>query len=126
MADEGWHEVGLSDEAQDMHRAIRSAMEELEAVDWYHQRADVTGDAALRDIMIHNRNEEMEHFAMSIEWLRRRYPDLDAALRLYLFSEGDITQLEEEATGDNNDGPSPGPSPGSDAGQGGLGIGNLR
>ena len=77
------------------HRAIVSLMEELEAVDWYDQRIDATEDDELREILIHNRDEEKEHAAMTLEWLRRRDPELDRYLRQYLFTEGSITARED-------------------------------
>ena len=81
------------------HQATASLIEELEAVDWYRQRADDCEDGALRAILLHNMREEMEHAAMVLEWLRRNDPDLAAALSTYLFTEGEITALEAEATG---------------------------
>ncbi len=86
----------LSPEARNIHRAISSLIEELEAVNWYNQRADVLKDEALRAIIEHNRDEEIEHAAMVLEWLRRQIPKFDSELRTYLFTEGDITELEEE------------------------------
>jgi ferritin-like protein len=79
----------------DYHRAIVSLMEELEAVDWYNQRIDATDDPDLAAILAHNRDEEKEHSAMALEWLRRRDAELDRFLRQYLFSEGSITTVEE-------------------------------
>lgn len=79
----------------DRHRAIRSLMEELEAVDWYRQRADATDDKSLREIMLHNAREELEHASMVLEWLRRNDPEFDRMLRTYLFKEGEITEIEE-------------------------------
>jgi uncharacterized protein len=70
-------------------------MEELEAIDWYSQRADACSDAALRAVIEHNRDEEIEHASMTLEWIRRNIPKFDEALKLYLFTEGDITSLEE-------------------------------
>lgn len=101
MSHEGLHEreEKLSPETVDAHRAILSLMEELEAVDWYHQRADACGDEELRDILLHNMHEEMEHASMILEWLRRRTPRLDEILKTYLFTQGDITRLEEKITG---------------------------
>ena len=99
------------------HRALVSLMEELEAIDWYQQRIDATEDDALRAVLAHNREEEKEHAAMALEWLRRRDPGLDANLRLYLFTEGPIE--EKEPDDEEN-------SPGSSAGDGSLGIGSLR
>jgi hypothetical protein len=106
----------------DRHRATVSLMEELEAVDWYDQRVDAAKDEELRAILAHNRDEEMEHAAMVLEWLRRHNPKLDEHLRTYLFSEGSILGLEEKVTA--GEGPSAGSSP--SAGDGSLGIGSLR
>ena len=92
MSHEGYHEPveELSDETRDMHRAIESLMEELEAVDWYNQRMDACKDAQLRAILKHNRDEEKEHAAMVLEWIRRRDPEMDKELKDYLFTEGEI------------------------------------
>jgi len=92
MANEGYHEPieELSDETRDMHRAITSLMEELEAVDWYNQRVDACKDSELKSILEHNRDEEKEHAAMVLEWIRRKDPVLDKELKDYLFKEGKI------------------------------------
>jgi ferritin-like protein len=92
MANEGYHEPieELSDETRDMHRAIISLMEELEAVDWYNQRVDACKDPELAAILEHNRDEEKEHAAMVLEWIRRRDPSFDEELRDYLFTEKEI------------------------------------
>jgi uncharacterized protein len=82
---------------RDMHRAIVSLMEELEAIDWYQQRMDATQDTELRAILQHNRDEEKEHAAMVLEWLRRHDAKLDEVLREYLFTEGSIVQRETAA-----------------------------
>ena len=89
MANEGYHEPYelLSDETRDMHRAIISLMEELEAMDWYNQRIDVCKDDELRSVLIHNRDEEKEHAAMMLEWIRRKDPKLDEELKDYLFTD---------------------------------------
>lgn len=89
MAHEGYHETtgDLSDETRDMHRAIVSLMEELEAVDWYNQRMDACKDPALKAILKHNRDEEKEHAAMVLEWIRRRDDKFDAELRDWLFTD---------------------------------------
>jgi len=101
----------------DRHRAIVSLMEELEAVDWYDQRVDATSDEELRAILAHNRDEEKEHAAMVLEWLRRRDAGFDRELRSYLFTEGDVIGHGDHGT---EDGPQP-------AGQdGSLGIGSLK
>ncbi|WP_313952958.1 encapsulin-associated ferritin-like protein [Accumulibacter sp.] len=88
MANEGYHEpiAELTDETRDMHRAIVSLMEELEAVDWYNQRVDACKDQELRAILQHNRDEEKEHAAMVLEWIRRRDPVFDKELRETLFT----------------------------------------
>ena len=87
-------EERLSAATRDMHRAIVSLMEELEAVDWYQQRMDATDDGELREILRHNRDEEKEHAAMVLEWIRRRDRAFDAKLREYLFTEGSIVGRE--------------------------------
>ena len=99
MTSEGYHEPIelLDDDVMDRHRAIRSIMEELEAVDWYDQRVKATKDPELAAILAHNRDEEKEHAAMTLEWLRRRDAKLDEHLRTYLFTEGDLLEIEEEA-----------------------------
>ena len=127
MSSENLHEAreALPEEVIDKHRAIASLMEELEAVDWYDQRAAATGDAELREILLHNRNEEMEHAAMVLEWLRRRHPMIDEHLRTYLFSEGNILDAEEAATGDA-DAAEPPHAAASGRSDGSLGIGSLR
>ena len=104
----------LGFEAIDRHRAIVSIMEELEAIDWYDQRAIASGDDELRAVLEHNRDDEKEHAAMTLGWLRRRDPSLDVQLRKYLFTEGSITAKEDEASADD------------DGGSGSLGIGDLR
>jgi ferritin-like protein len=92
MANEGYHEPieELSAETRDMHRAITSLMEELEAVDWYNQRVDACKDEELRQILIHNRDEEKEHAAMVLEWIRRKDPTLSKELKDYLFTQDPI------------------------------------
>ena len=90
MASEGYHEENLPPQTQDFHRAMRSLVEELEAGDAYQQRIDASPDAELRRVLGHNRDEEIEHACMLLEWLRRRVPKLDEELRARLFQEGDI------------------------------------
>ncbi|MCA1798945.1 MAG: hypothetical protein LC632_05650 [Xanthomonadaceae bacterium] len=92
MANEGYHEPyeHLSDETRDMHRAILSLMEELEAVDWYQQRADACTDPELREILKHNRDEEKEHAVMVLEWIRRKDPLFSKELKERLFTDGPI------------------------------------
>ena len=88
----------LSTETLSMHHAIVSLMEELEAVDWYRQRADDCEDEELKAILLHNMREEIEHAAMALEWLRRNSDDFNKELKEYLFTEGSIVGHEEEAT----------------------------
>jgi ferritin-like protein len=115
----GFHENEdlLDPETRDKHRAIASLGEELEAVDWYDQRVKAAHDDELRAILAHNRDEEKEHAAMVLEWLRRRDAKLDEHLRNYLFQQKPPIEREhelEEAQGQ------------ADAGDGSLGIGSLR
>jgi len=86
----------LDEETKDLTRAFRSLIEEFEAVDWYNQRMNATKNAELRAILKHNRDEELEHAAMSLEWLRRRIPELDQELKDNLFTEGEIGHHHEE------------------------------
>jgi len=92
MANEGYHEPidEISDATRNMHRAIVSLMEELEAVDWYNQRVDACRDAELKAILAHNRDEEKEHASMLLEWIRRRDPKFDGELKDYLFTDKPI------------------------------------
>jgi len=111
-----WHapyEI-LKPETRDMARAIHSLMEELEAIDWYGQRMDVTDDDDLRRTLEHNRDEEKEHAAMVLEWIRRRDPKFDEVLRTYLFTTGDVLAIEDGANGGHAPSPSaPASAPGS-------------
>jgi ferritin-like protein len=110
----------LKPETVDRHRAIRSVMEELEAIDWYDQRIDATRNEELAAILAHNRDEEKEHAAMVLEWLRRNDPNLDRHLRDYLFTARPLLEHEQSpgATGAHEHE--------SHAGDGSLGIGSLR
>jgi ferritin-like protein len=101
MAHEGLHESkkDLRKQTRDLHRALVSLQEELEAVDWYRQRADACRDAQLKSILLHNMREEMEHAAMLIEWLQRDNPEFSTQLRSYLFSDRPITGIEENSAG---------------------------
>ena len=119
MSSETLHEdpKALGPEIVDKHRAITSLMEELEAVDWYDQRVAVAADEELKAVLAHNRDEEKEHAAMVLEWLRRRDPALDANLRKYLFSEEPLDALIAEEKAE---------PPAPVAPDGHLGIGDLR
>jgi ferritin-like protein len=118
-ASKGVHEAGLTPETLDRHRAISSLMEELEAVDWYDQRIEASADSELIEILAHNRDEEKEHAAMVLEWLRRRDPVWDEYLKTYLFREGPIHEAEAEGKASEGE---------KAAGHGGgsLGIGSLK
>ena len=132
MSHEGYHESAdlLPEATKDFHRAIESLIEELEAVDWYQQRADATKEETLRAVLLHNRNEEVEHAMMTLEWLRRRDAKIDETARMFLFAEGEITQIEAAkkaamaaGTAGSGGGTS---SPTSPASPSSLGIGSLR
>jgi ferritin-like protein len=101
----GFIETNLSNETLQVHRAFASLQEELEAIDFYHQRVNASHDESLKAIMAHNRDEEMEHAAMLLEWLRRTMPRFDVKLREFLFTTGpivglaDVPKLPAEAKG---------------------------
>ena len=86
----------LSKKTRELHRALHSLIEELEAVDWYQQRVDGTEDEELKDILAHNRDEEKEHAAMILEWIRRNDAAMAEELKTYLFTKGPVTAIEEE------------------------------
>jgi ferritin-like protein len=124
LASEGFHEpLELLDAATvDHHRAMTSLCEELEAIDWYDQRVRATSDESLAAVLAYNRDDEKEHAAMALEWLRRRDTALDANLRKFLFTSGPITEVGDEAP----DGGSGGASGASSDVSGSLGIGSLK
>jgi hypothetical protein len=101
---------------------MTSLCEELEAIDWYDQRVKATSDATLAAVLAHNRDDEKEHAAMTLEWLRRRDPSLDANLRKFLFTAGPITEIGpvSATTGPGSEGAPTPAAPGS------LGIGSLK
>lgn len=84
----------LSKETRDFTRALVSLKEEIEAIDWYQQRIDVASNEELKAILAHNRDEEIEHACMTLEWLRRNMPGWEEQMRSYIFKEGDIMQVE--------------------------------
>jgi ferritin-like protein len=128
MSHEGLHEAPelLSGETRNLHRALISLMEELEAIDWYQQRADACSDAALKAVLLHNRNEEVEHGVMTLEWLRRNDATFDKFLRRYLFQDADIIAIEKAA--DQADAEAGGEEAGAAPAKnnGSLGIRSLR
>jgi ferritin-like protein len=124
MGSDTYHEPleSLSEETKNMHRAIVSLKEELDAVDWYQQRAEACSDDDLRAVLVHNKNEEIEHAMMNLEWIRRHSAVFDENITTYLRTTGPITAIEKKqsvsghATGNGGTG-APSPS---------LGIGSLK
>lgn len=120
----GYHEPveEMQQQDRDFSRALNSMKEEIEAVDWYHQRVATTTDPSLKAVLEHNRNEEIEHACMILEWLRRNMEPWDEQLRTYLFTQLPITEIEGGETGDAQEA---GPGSGSTT-SGVLNIGSLR
>lgn len=116
----------LSPQTVDRHRAIVSIMEELEAIDWYDQRLEATSDSQLREILRHNRDEEKEHAAMTLEWLRRNDPALDEHLRTYLFTSKSVLEIEEDAESPDGADQNNADISNRSADAGCLGIGSLK
>jgi ferritin-like protein len=112
-ASQGYHEAEekLSAQTKDTHRALVSLQEELEAIDWYRQRADATENEALKAVLLHNMEEEMEHACMVLEWLRRHVPLFDKNLKTYLFQTKPITEIEEREEGAQAGAPTPAKQP---------------
>ena len=106
----------LAEGSRDLHRALLSLREELEAIDSYQQRAEACADPQLKDVFLHNKDEELEHATMLMEWLRRQSPHLDKLMRTYLFTEAPITGIERAAAA--------GGGPAGPAAT--LGIGHMR
>jgi ferritin-like protein len=122
MSSESYHEPIelLSEGTKNMHRALVSLREELEAVDWYQQRAEACSDTDLAAVLTHNKNEEIEHAVMTLEWIRRHNPVVDKNLKTYLNTTGPIVDVEKNAM-----------AGASGSGEGGnvkpsLGIGSLK
>jgi hypothetical protein len=108
----------LSKTTLSLHHAIVSLMEELEAADWYRQRADDCEDAELREILLHNMREEMEHASMLLEWIRRNNTDFAGHMKTYLFTKLPIIDVEKVA-----EGKAPGSSAGASSGGSGAASG---
>src|SRR5262245_56728220 len=125
MSSENLHEApeALSTRTKDLHRALVSLREELEAIDWYQQRAEACTDDALREVLTHNRDEEVEHAMMTLEWLRRNDAVFDDKVREYLFRAGSIVAAESAAKA-GAEGAQPGPAAGPRA-LGGSGAGDV-
>jgi hypothetical protein len=119
MSSESYHEPIelLSDEIKNQHRAIVSLKEELEAIDWYGQRAEACSDRELQAVLTHNKNEEVEHAMMTLEWLRRTSPVFSSNIDTYLKSSGPITEVEKQTTSG---------TPGLAGASSSLGIGSLK
>jgi ferritin-like protein len=117
LASEGFHEPldRLDEAALDYHRSMSSLCEELEAIDWYHQRVQATSDETLAAVLAYNRDDEKEHAAMALEWLRRRDTALDRQLRKFLFSSGPIPEVGESTEASS-----------APTTSGSLGIGSLK
>ena len=125
MSSESYHEPMdlLSEETRNMHRAIVSLKEELEAVDWYQQRAEACSDDELRSVLVHNKNEEIEHAMMNLEWIRRHSQVFDANIKTYINAKGPIVAVESQQTGSEGAGAGGSQSPSRSSG---LGIGSLK
>lgn len=128
MGSENLHESPehLSELTRNMHRAIVSLIEELEAIDWYQQRAEACSDSELREVLLHNKEEEVEHAMMVLEWLRRNDQVFDRNMRSYLFTDRPITSIEDEREAEiaaklEHEGAAPGA-----ASDGSLGLGRLE
>jgi len=122
MSSESLHEPIelLSEPTKNLHRAIVSLKEELEAVDWYQQRAEACSDDELRGVLVHNKNEEIEHAMMTLEWIRRHSEVFDTNIKTYIRAKGPILEVEKGAeAGQGGGGASSSTSPS-------LGIGSLK
>ena len=121
MSSENYHEPSglLSDETKNLHRAVVSLKEELDAVDWYQQRAEACSDDELRAVLVHNKNEEIEHAMMILEWLRRHSPVFAANIETYLDSSGPITEVETKKNAGSSEKT-------ESAAAASLGIGSLK
>ena len=111
----------LDEQTRNFTRALNSFKEEIEAVDWYNQRVALATDPELKEIMAHNRDEEIEHAIMTLEWLRRNMPGWDEEMRTYLFKQGNIAHME-----DGEEGGESGEESSNDSGDGSLGLGKMN
>jgi ferritin-like protein len=134
MGSETYHEPVelLSEPTKEMHRAIVSLIEELEAIDWYQQRADACTDDELRAVILHHKNEEIEHAMMNLEWIRRHSPEFDENIRTYVLNDAPILEIERaktaaEAGAAPAAGAPPAGAPQAGVASGGsLGLGSLK
>ena len=128
MSSETYHEPAelLSEAARDQHRAIVSLREELDAVDWYAQRAEATANAELRAILLHNRREEIEHAMMVLEWIRRTDVTFAENIQTYIGSSGPITGVEAAQQGGAGGVAEAAPLPRAATSSTSLGVGSLK
>jgi ferritin-like protein len=140
MGSENLHEQPelLSEATKNMHRALVSLREELEAVDWYQQRAEACSDPELAAVLQHNKREEIEHAMMTLEWIRRTSAEFDGHIQTYVNSEGPILEVEKntkdgagEGDGDEKKSAGKNSKPKRSEGaitnaDGSLGIGSLK
>lgn len=122
VSSESYHEPIelLSNTTKDRHRAIVSLIEELEAIDWYQQRAEACGDAELRAVLLHHMEEEVEHAMMNLEWLRRNDAVFQEKIAIYVGSQGPIIEVEAAEESAKTGAPKGGLAAAS------LGIGSLK
>lgn len=120
--------ANLPEEVIEQRRAMESLIEELEAVMWYQERAAASGDPSVKDVLIHNRNEEIEHAMMLLEWVRRNFPGFDERMKTYLFTTAPITEIEEQAEGGEEGGSDDQAvtSAGGNPDSGSLNIGSMK
>jgi uncharacterized protein len=116
----------LTAHGRDLHRALTSLKEEIEAIDWYNQRWEACRDESLRAVLAHNRDEEIEHACMTLEWLRRNMAHWNEVMRTYLFTSGDITAIEEAHEAAEAVAKQPASVQAVQGGDGDLGIGSRR
>ena len=116
----------LSEKDRNFSRALASLKEEIEAIDWYHQRVSTCQDESLKAVLAHNRDEEIEHATMTLEWLRRNDATFDKFTRRYLFKDADIIAIEEAADEEAAGGGKGGAAPPDPSSHRSLGIGSLR
>lgn len=91
-----YHESDLSEGTKDIARIITSMTEEAEAINWYEQRISASKDEEVKGILRHAQEEEMEHFAIELAWLTKKFPKWKSVLQAILFKEGDILENVEE------------------------------
>lgn len=116
----------LDEQTRNFTRALSSFKEEIEAINWYNQRVALATDQELKEIMAHNRDEEIEHAIMTLEWLRRNMPGWDEEMRTYLFKQGNIAHMEDGEGGQEGQGGSNEDDSSNDSGDGSLGLGKMN